>query len=168
MNALRPNDLSHLISTNGRLKKMYFKMSISRDYFTIVVCDADSKPTSRIGDTFYLVSGMRYSVRLFNHHLRCRADVEVYVDDCLVETLVILPDRSISLGGTFNANCKLLFLFQLDQTDRFNQKVPDTQQQQPSSSWWPLWKKPAVEPVVNGTVPVMVTLTVVGSEFKKK
>lgn len=114
-------------------------MSLSKDYYTIVVCDSDSKPTERSGETFYLVSGTEYSVMLFNHNPRVSADVDVFLAGKERDTFVLEAERGVKFRGTFHSPCELAFVIQLNQPD----------EQQKSWWWWPKWNRPAaVEPVV--------------------
>lgn len=56
-------------------------MSISKEYFTVVVVGADSKPAKQLEPlVFSLRDGEEYSLHLTNHHQTLRANATVFID----------------------------------------------------------------------------------------
>lgn len=130
-------------------------MSLSVEFYTVVVLGPDSKPTTKSGETFYLVSGQPYSIMFFNHNPKFMADVEVFVAGQMRDTFVLSPDRGVKLQGQFNSPCEIAVLFQL--------KDCLTEETVSGSWWWNLWKKSLSRPVE----PVVLIFNLAAKDKKK-
>ena len=56
-------------------------MSISKEFFTVVVLGADSKPVKQLEpQVFALHNGEEYSLQIFNHHPKLKANAKIFID----------------------------------------------------------------------------------------
>lgn len=130
-------------------------MSLSRDYYTIVVCGADSKPTTRKGETFFLVSGQEYSVMIFNHNSKWWSDIEVFVAGKLRDSFVLSPENGVKLQGQFNSPCEIAFICHMNEEPS---PAPRS-----NSWWWNIWNRREEKQVE----PLMIVLTLAAIGEKK-
>lgn len=86
-------------------------MSISREYFTVVIVGADSKPVAqREPLVFVLHDGEEYSLQLINHHPKLRSNARIFIDGKEVMYVRIEKNSFVSIERPVNVAAKFTFV----------------------------------------------------------